>query len=123
MKHSHVTRPRVFAVAAVAFAVVAVVGLVLDGPKAAHYPAVAALVAGLLVYLEIRCPQALKTWSRRRIIDTTAFFVLLVALFGGGFLVPFTSMPWTVPVTGLVVVATMPFTLVELVRESLRKPW
>jgi hypothetical protein len=119
-----VTRPRVLPVAAVAVAVVAVVGLVLDGPMAAYYPAVTALLAGLSIYLETRYPQPLKRWTRRRVIDTTAFLVLLVGLFAGGFLVtkPGTSLPWTLPVTGLVIVATMPFTFAGLVREAFPGP-
>jgi protein-S-isoprenylcysteine O-methyltransferase Ste14 len=116
--------PRILAVATFALTVVAIVGLILDGPKAAYFPAATALLAGLSIYLQIRHPQTQKHWTRRRVIDTTAFFVLLAAFVLGGFLVtrPASPIPWTLPVTVLVIIATMPFSLVGLVREALQAP-
>ena len=67
---------RVLAVAAVALVVVAVVGLILDGPKAAYYPAVTVILCGPNIYLQTRYPQTMKRWSGRCVIDTTALTVL-----------------------------------------------
>ncbi|MEJ1105449.1 MULTISPECIES: hypothetical protein [unclassified Kribbella] len=115
------TSPKIHAVAAIAFAVVALVGLILDGPRAAYYPAVSALISGLVIYQEARHPQSPKRSTKRRIIDTT-FFVLFTALFVGGVLVikPSTSLPWTVPVTALVIAATLPFTFAGVIRDAFR---
>jgi hypothetical protein len=74
--HSRMTRTLVQAIAAAALVLVAVVGLILDGLRAAYYPAVTALLCGLSVLLQIRYPQSMKHWTRRRIIDTAAFIVL-----------------------------------------------
>jgi hypothetical protein len=51
-----VTSPKIRAVATVAFAVLAIVGLILDGPRAAYYPAATALLSGLVVHQEARHP-------------------------------------------------------------------
>jgi 4-hydroxybenzoate polyprenyltransferase len=105
--------------------VVAVVGLILDGLRAAYYPAVTALLCGLSVLLQIRYPQSMKHWTRRRIIDTAAFIVLAAGLLllGGWFIMTKPDGPsvWTVPVTTLVIiVATMPFAIARLVRVAFR---
>lgn len=120
VQHSRVTSPRILAVATFSLTVVAVVGLILDGPRAAYFPAATAILAGLPIYLQIRHPQTSKQWTTRRVIDTTAFFVLLAAFVVGGFMVsgPANPIPWTMPVTVLVIIATMPFSLVGLVREA-----
>ena len=114
------TPTRVQAIAAAALVVVAVVGLILDGLRAAYYPAVMALLCGLSVLLQIRYPQSMKHWTRRRIIDTAAFIVLL--LLGGWFMTKPDGAPvWTVPVTTLVIiVAAMPFAIARLVRAAFR---
>lgn len=118
------TNPKVLAVATFALTVVAVVGLILEGPRAAYFPAATALLAGLSIYLQIRHPQTPKHWTTRRVIDTTAFFVLLAAFLVGGFVVtrPPNPIPWTTPVTTLVIVATIPFTFARRVREAFQVP-
>ena len=118
------TSPKVLAVATFGLTVVAVVGLALDGPRTAYFPAATALVSGLSIYLQIRHRRTPKHWTTRRVIDTTAFFVLLVAFVVGGFLVtrPVNPVPWTMPVTALVIMATMPFSFVGLVRETSQIP-
>jgi len=116
------TRTRVQAIAAAALVLVAVVGLILDGLRAAYYPAVTALLCGLSVLLQIRYPQSMKHWTRRRIIDTAAFIVLAAGL-GGWFITTKPDGPsvWTVPVTSLVIiVAIMPFAIARLVRAAFR---
>lgn len=124
VQHSRVPSPKILAVVTFALTVVAVVGLILDGPRAAYFPAATALLSGLSIYLQLRHPQTAKQWTRRRVIDTTAFFVLLAAFVVGGFLVspPANPIPWTMPVAALVIIATMPFSLVGLVREAFRVP-
>ena len=115
------TPTRVQAIAAAALVVVAVVGLILDGLGAAYHPAVMALLCGLSVLLQIRYPQSMKHWTRRRIIDTAGFMVLL--LLGGWFIMtkPYGAPVWTLPVTTLVIiVATMPFAIARLVRAAFR---
>jgi 4-hydroxybenzoate polyprenyltransferase len=104
---------------------VAVVGLILDGLRAAYYPAVTALLSGLSVLLQIRYPQSMKHWTRRRIIDTAAFIVLAAGLLllGGWFIMTKPDGPsvWTDPVTTLIViVATMPFAIARFVRVAFR---
>ena len=118
------TSPRVLAVATFALTVVAVVGLIIEGPRAAYFPAATAVLSGLSIYLQIRHPQTPKHWTTRRVIDTTAFVVLLAAFLVGGVLVtrPANPIPWTTPVTALVIVATMPFSFIRLVREAFQVP-
>jgi predicted permease len=113
--------PKVLAVAAVALVGVAVLGLIFDGPRAWVYPAVAAILCGLSIYLQTRYPETLKHWTRRRIVDTTAVTVLAAALTLGGFMLAtpgFTS--WTLPVTSLVILATMPFAFARLLKAKRR---
>jgi hypothetical protein len=115
------TSPRVFAVAAAALAAVAVIALILDGPKAAVYPAVTASLCGLSIYLQTRYPETLKHWTRRRIVDTMASAVLAAALSLGGFMWT-TPGPtgWTLPVTMLVIVPTMTFSFARRLKAERR---
>jgi hypothetical protein len=119
-----VTSPKVLAVATFALTVVAVVGLITGGPRAAYFPAATAVLSGLSIYLQIRHSQTPKHWSTRRVIDATAFVVLLAAFLVGGFLVtgPANPIPWTTPITALVIVATLPFSFVRRVREAFQVP-
>jgi hypothetical protein len=116
------TSPKVLAVAAAALAAVAALGLIFDGPRAAVYPAVAAILCGLSIYLQTRYPETLKHWTRRRIVDTTTVTVLAAALSLGGFMLAtpgFSS--WTLPVTSLVVIlATMLFAFARLLKAEPR---
>jgi hypothetical protein len=82
------------------------------------------LLCGLSIYMQTRYPETLKRWTRRRIIDTTAVIVLGAALVLGGFMLMTPDRPvvWTLPVTGLVIVATLPFSFARLVREAVRDP-
>lgn len=108
---------------AVALAVVAVVALVLDGPRAAVYPAVTALLCGTSLYLRARYPETLKHWTRRRIVDTTAFYVLAVALVVGGILLSGPGqLRWTLPATSLVIGAAMAYTFARFVMAEVRSP-
>src|SRR3954447_12562231 len=114
------TSPKVLAVAAVGLMIVAVVGLILEGPRSAIYPAVTAIACGLSLYLQTRYPDTAKQWTRRRIIDTTVVVVLVVAVIGVGLLLagPEHS-SWTIPVTmRTVVIATLPFAIAGLVRDA-----
>jgi hypothetical protein len=116
------TSPKVLAVAAVGLMIVAVFGLILEGPRSAIYPAATAIACGLALYLQTRYPDTVKQWTRRRIIDTTVVVVLAVAVIGGGWLLAGREHSyWTLPVTMLtVVIVTVPFAIAGLVKDARR---
>lgn len=90
----------VFAVAAAALMIVALAGLIVDGPRAAVYPAVTAICCGLLIYLDSRYPKTLRQWTSRRVIDTAVVIVLAAAFLVAGLLLTVSEhlSSWTTPV-------------------------
>jgi hypothetical protein len=118
------TSLRVVGIMTLAFAILAVVGLILEGPMAAYFPGWFALAGLLELYLQRRYPPTLKAWSARRIIDTTAVLVLLIGAVVAVFmLVDLDRSPRWMPLAVLLIMT--PIVLIDgvgLVKEAFRRP-
>jgi hypothetical protein len=79
------------------------------------YPAVTAAFAGLNLYTRRRYP-ATAPWTKERTVTTALILFAIVPVFGLLMWTMPRPVPWTVPVRGLVIVASLPFTFVDLVR-------